>query len=83
MEETLNAYEILPDADVVWSSPDTMVDVYKTKPNQPLLQVGLGLSRNSSHQELLSLWGALPTAVTRRRDLRNVSLKGISVVSRL
>ncbi|KAF9805722.1 hypothetical protein SFRURICE_009354 [Spodoptera frugiperda] len=81
VEETLNAYEILPDADVVWSSPDTMTDVYKTKPNQPLLQVELGLSRNSSHQELLSLWGALPTAVTRRRDLRNVSLKGISVVT--
>ncbi|XP_022814472.1 glutamate [NMDA] receptor subunit 1-like [Spodoptera litura] len=81
VEDTLYAYEILPDADVVWSSPDSLVDVYKTKPNQPLLQVELGLSRNSSRHELLSLWGALPTAVTRRRDLRNVSLKGISVVT--
>ncbi|KAH9642099.1 hypothetical protein HF086_007219 [Spodoptera exigua] len=79
VEDTLYAYEILPDADVVWSSPYNLVDVYKTKPNQPLLQVDLGLSRNSSRREMLSLWGALPTAVTRRRDLRNVSLKGITV----
>lgn len=81
IEATLSACDILPDADVVWSSPESLVDVYRIKPGMPSLHTDLGLARNCSRQELQALWAALPTTVSRRKDLKNVSMKGISLVS--
>ncbi|KAJ8731049.1 hypothetical protein PYW08_002462 [Mythimna loreyi] len=81
IEDTLASCDILPDADVVWSSSERLVDLYRIKPGLPLLQTELGLARNCSRQEMLALWGALPTAVSRRKDLRNMTMKGISLVS--
>nr|QNS36191.1 ionotropic receptor 75d [Mythimna separata] len=80
-EDTLSSCAILPDADVVWSSAEGLVDVYRIKPGLPLLQADLGLARNCSRKELRALWAALPTAVCRRKDLRNMTMKGISLVS--
>ncbi|XP_047018873.1 ionotropic receptor 75a-like isoform X2 [Helicoverpa zea] len=79
--DALSPYEILPDADVVWSAPDALLDVYKIKPATPYLLTDLGLTRNCSRHQLRALWAALPSAVTRRRDLKNVTMKGISVVT--
>nr|ALM24944.1 ionotropic receptor 75d [Athetis dissimilis] len=81
IEETLSDCAMLPDADVVWSSPESLLDLYRIKPDTQLLRTDLGVARNFSRQQLAALWAALPTAVTRRKDLRNVSLNGISIVT--
>uniref|UniRef100_A0A2A4JEM6 Uncharacterized protein n=1 Tax=Heliothis virescens TaxID=7102 RepID=A0A2A4JEM6_HELVI len=79
--DALSTYEILPDADVVWAAPDALLDVYKIKPGTPYLLTDLGLTRNCSQHQLRALWAALPSTVARRRDLKNVTMKGISIVT--
>lgn len=80
VEAALAAHDILPDADVVWAAADALLDVYKVKPGLPTLQTGLGLTRACSRRQLAALWAALPTAVSSRRNLQNVFLKGVTIV---
>ncbi|CAB3224062.1 unnamed protein product [Arctia plantaginis] len=80
IEDTLEDYQILPDSDVVWSCPDTLVDVYRVKAKHSYLLTELGLNRSASRQELEALWSALPKTVTRRRDLMKIKLVGASVI---
>ncbi|CAH0581069.1 unnamed protein product [Chrysodeixis includens] len=81
VETSLAPLDVLPDADVVWAARDALVDVYKVKPALPVLQTGLGLAPNCSCRQLAALWAALPTAVSRRRDLKNVFLKGVTIIT--
>ncbi|XP_075974129.1 ionotropic receptor 75a-like [Anticarsia gemmatalis] len=80
IEDTLDEYEILPDADVVWAAPDTLVDVYRVKAKHQYLLTNLGLDRNCSKKELESMWGALPSTVTRRKNLRRMMMPAASVI---
>lgn len=70
---------ILPDADVIWASADTMVDVYRVKIGEQLVLADLGPPK--SQGELQQQWLTLPTAVTRRKDLNNVYLNSATIVN--
>nr|ARO70544.1 antennal ionotropic receptor 75d-2 [Dendrolimus punctatus] len=72
---------ILPDSDVKISGPDYLLDIYKIKPNHPLVITSLDLNRNSSLKELSSFWNNFPTPVKRRKDLSNVYLTAATIVT--
>ncbi|XP_059049619.1 ionotropic receptor 75a-like [Achroia grisella] len=81
VEKNLINSTILPDADVIWSTPDAMVDVYKVKEDLPLITTDLGLEKTRDLMELKTVWSQQPTAVTRRRDLGNIFLKSATLIS--
>ncbi|KOB67027.1 Ionotropic receptor [Operophtera brumata] len=81
MEDLLDSLEILPDADVTWSSADVAVEIYRVKGNQPLIVTLLELTRNASLEDMETSWNARPSTVTRRRNLRNVFLKAATVIT--
>lgn len=81
MEELLDSVEILPDADVTWSSSDAAVQMYRVKGNQPLIITSLEITRNYSLEDMEMMWQRMPSTVTRRQNLRNVTLKSATVVS--
>ncbi|KAJ0175380.1 hypothetical protein K1T71_008539 [Dendrolimus kikuchii] len=72
---------ILPDSDVKISGPDYLLDIYKIKPNHPLVITSLDLNRNSSLNELSSFWNNFPTPVKRRKDLNNVHLTAATIIT--
>ncbi|CAH2107905.1 unnamed protein product [Euphydryas editha] len=79
LELVLSDIAILPDADVIWVSTDAMVDVYRVKIGEPLVVADLGPRK--SQRELEQQWLTLPTAVTRRKDLKNVYLNSATIVN--
>lgn len=81
LEDLLDSVEILPDADVTWSSADAAVEVYRVKGNQPLIVTPLEMTRHDSLEDMERMWNELPSTVTRRKNLRNVFLKSATVVS--
>ncbi|CAK1601443.1 unnamed protein product [Parnassius mnemosyne] len=81
IEAVLADYNILPDADAVWTSSDISVDMYRVKQGQPLIVSELGVHKHMPQVELEALWRRMPTAVARRKDLHNVYLKAATVIS--
>ncbi|XP_052754703.1 ionotropic receptor 75a [Galleria mellonella] len=81
MENHLLNSNILPDADVTWSTPDALVDVYRIKADQSLVTTHLELNKNIGLKELETFWAQQQTAVTRRKDLKNVFLKSATIIS--
>ncbi|XP_041987543.1 ionotropic receptor 75a-like [Aricia agestis] len=79
LEEKLSNFAIYPDADVIWTSADAMVDVYRVKKDQPL--VVSHLERKETREGLQNLWNSLPTAVTRRKNLHHVYLNSATIIS--
>nr|XP_026501542.1 glutamate receptor ionotropic, kainate 4-like [Vanessa tameamea] len=79
VEQVLENTIILPDADLTWASADALMDVYRVKLGEPLVVSNLGVPK--SQQELQQLWHKLPTAVTRRKDLKNVYLNSATIIS--
>ncbi|CAG4961717.1 unnamed protein product [Parnassius apollo] len=81
IKAVLGDYDILPDADTVWTSSDLSVDVYRVKQGQPLLVSELAIYRKMTRVELDATWRRMPTAVARRKDLHNVYLKAATIIS--
>ncbi|XP_037298268.1 glutamate receptor ionotropic, delta-2 [Manduca sexta] len=81
IHSTLNTTSVLPDSDVVWSFPDNLVDVYRVRPDKPLVLTTLGLPRDSSCEDLSKLWREMPMAATRRKDLKNVYLTAATIIT--
>lgn len=77
----LSDIDILPDSDVKVSTSDGLIDIYRIKPNDPLITTTLNLAKNISYLELSLFWNKFPTAVERRKDLNNVYLKAATIVS--
>lgn len=81
VEGLLDSLEILPDADVTWSSADVTVEIYRVKGNQPLIVTPLELTRNNSLEDMETLWNGRPSTVARRQNLSSVFLKAATIVS--
>ncbi|KAI5633240.1 glutamate receptor 1-like [Phthorimaea operculella] len=81
LDDLLMETEILPDADVTLVLDDVLFDVYRIKKDQPLILTDWGLTTNVSLAGLEEFWAKQPTAVARRKDLRNVRLKCEVIVS--
>ncbi|KAJ2942529.1 hypothetical protein O0L34_g1996 [Tuta absoluta] len=81
LDDLLSEADILPDADVTLVTDDTLLDVYRIKKAQPLILTDWGLTPNVSFAGLEEFWAKQPTAVARRKDLRNVRLKCEVIVS--